>query len=67
MARRVRNGESIAPFNIGPLFSKHSTGKSWAPIVPGKIMSPTQMWGPRHDRPTDNYVSSSAAIVAKEK
>ena len=54
VASRVRNGESIAPFNIGPLFSKQSTaGHSWAPIVPGKIMSPTLTWGPRPDRPID--------------
>ena len=58
VASRVRNGESIAPFNKGPLFSKQpAEGHSWAPIVPGKIMSPTRAWGPRPDRPTDNEAS----------
>ena len=54
VASRVRNGESVTPFNIGPLLSKRSnTGHSWAPIVPGEIMSPTIKWGPRPDRLID--------------
>ena len=55
VARRVRAEESIAPFKLGPLLSSESAdeGHSWAPIVPGPLMSPTERWGPRPDRPFD--------------
>ena len=56
VARRARSGESIAPFQLGPLLSSEAAaaeGHSWAPIVPGPLMSPTERWGPRPDRPID--------------
>ena len=54
VVRRVRSGESIAAFQLGPLLSSEAEGHSWAPIVPGPLMSPTEKWGPRPDRPSND-------------
>jgi hypothetical protein len=51
IVRRLRNGESIAPFRLGPYFSSQATrGRPWELIVPGPLMSPNNLWGSRPDK-----------------
>ena len=50
--RRIKAGKPIGLVKLGPLFNAEAQGHSWAPLVPGPLLSPTEDWGPRPDRPS---------------